>query len=538
MNKLLDELISTHKPGKSLNAAIKKEDGLVGWLMTKYAESPTLKDAVNWYRSGRDNICPVCKTGRIKLVKNTTCSTKCRHAAIEADTLNNAKDKRAKSKLEKYGSESFNNRDKAIKTLLESHGTKVSPKTIESARERAAALNTKGRKTLKTRYGVENPSQLPNHRDKVAKTLGAEHWTLTRAGKHKITSSRMSTMQDLVPDSIDIIDTYDTDSKHQANYRIKFLCKECGSTETHPYETFKWRCRTVGSPCSTCTNVTSNTSLQESTIKDYIKGIYGGEVVENTREVITPYELDIYLPDLNLAFEYCGLYWHSFKQISNTRYHLDKLEKCKEKGIKLITIFESDLLHREDILKGRIANSLGVSVLSGYARQGVVREINTSTCSSFLEANHLMGKGRSTVKLGLFIKESLVAVMTFLKGDKSKSHNDWELSRFCTQGRVPGAGGKLFKYFVNNYEVNRIISFADRRWGEGDFYANLGFELVSSTRPNYWYFKGDCVLKHRYGLRKNKDDDQSLTEWQNRQHQGWNKIYDCGSNKWIWKRGS
>jgi hypothetical protein len=35
-------------------------------------------------------------------------------------------------------------------------------------------------------------------------------------------------------------------------------------------------------------------------------------------------------------------------------------------------------------------------------------------------------------------------------------------------------------------------------------------------------------------LRKNPNDDPSLTEWENRKNQGWNRIWDCGHSKWTW----
>ena len=62
-------------------------------------------------------------------------------------------------------------------------------------------------------------------------------------------------------------------------------------------------------------------------------------------------ELDIYLPDYNLAIEYNGLtYHHSSKGLSkfldntyvNPKFHLNKFNKCKENDIKLIHIFEHE----------------------------------------------------------------------------------------------------------------------------------------------------------------------------------------------------
>lgn len=49
--------------------------------------------------------------------------------------------------------------------------------------------------------------------------------------------------------------------------------------------------------------------------------------------------MDIYIPDLNLAVEVNGMYWHSTK-LKPDDYHLNKYNKCKEQGINLVHIFE------------------------------------------------------------------------------------------------------------------------------------------------------------------------------------------------------
>jgi len=41
---------------------------------------------------------------------------------------------------------------------------------------------------------------------------------------------------------------------------------------------------------------------------------------------------------------------------------------------------------------------------------------------------------------------------------------------------------------------------------------------------------------HRYGLRKKQDD--VLTEKEIRNQQGWLRIWDCGSLKYVWKKAN
>lgn len=69
----------------------------------------------------------------------------------------------------------------------------------------------------------------------------------------------------------------------------------------------------------------------------------------NTRKIISPYELDIYFPDLKIAFEYDGKGWHQNDEI-------DKIKLCKDKGIFLIKISERSRRFKEDIQQYLIEN--------------------------------------------------------------------------------------------------------------------------------------------------------------------------------------
>ena len=44
----------------------------------------------------------------------------------------------------------------------------------------------------------------------------------------------------------------------------------------------------------------------QNQIYEFIKSIYAGDVICDTRKVISPLELDIYIPDLRIAIEFDG----------------------------------------------------------------------------------------------------------------------------------------------------------------------------------------------------------------------------------------
>ena len=68
------------------------------------------------------------------------------------------------------------------------------------------------------------------------------------------------------------------------------------------------------------------------------------ESLYNERVIIKPYELDIYNPEFNIAFEYNGGYWHT----ENKNDEL-KLKIVLEKDIKLFIFKENSRKYEEDI---------------------------------------------------------------------------------------------------------------------------------------------------------------------------------------------
>jgi len=121
-----------------------------------------------------------------------------------------------------------------------------------------------------------------------------------------------------------------------SNYRAWWKCSTCGNT---------WRAAvhnrvTNKSGCPTCTRHKS-TSFPEQAIYYYLSKIY--PKTTNGYKDIFPtckMELDVYIPDLKIGIEYDGVYWHSTsyaKQKAKEKYNI-----CKENGIKLIRVSESD----------------------------------------------------------------------------------------------------------------------------------------------------------------------------------------------------
>lgn len=87
----------------------------------------------------------------------------------------------------------------------------------------------------------------------------------------------------------------------------------------------------------------NSVSRPEEEIYEYIRTFYNKEIKRNNRTMIKDdnhqYELDIYLPNIKVAIEFNGTYWHS-NLFKDKYYHQLKTKLCKEKNIILIHIFE------------------------------------------------------------------------------------------------------------------------------------------------------------------------------------------------------
>ena len=73
------------------------------------------------------------------------------------------------------------------------------------------------------------------------------------------------------------------------------------------------------------------------------------KVTQRRRDIIKPYEIDIFIEDLKIGIEYNGIYWHSDK-FKNNNLHYNKLMLCKDNGIKLIQIFEDEWNDNKEIV--------------------------------------------------------------------------------------------------------------------------------------------------------------------------------------------
>lgn len=259
------------------------------------------------------------------------------------------------------------------------------------------------------------------------------------------------------------------------------------------------------------------------------------------------FEIDCFVKNKNFGLEYCGEYWHRYEKIKNNKYqHYNKYKSMKDNGLKLFTLFESEWKTKKPIVKSMISSRLGYAKKI-YARKCNLIEINSSTGGKFHDLNHISGKTVSTYNIALEYKGEIISVLSFIKSRFDKTFQ-YEISRYSTllHHQVVGGFSKMFRYFTERYNIQSCMTYADLRFGEGQVYSKNGFTYAGTTVPNYHYYNRTLgIMESRMKYQKSKLKklfpvlySDKKTEFQIMQEAGYFILYDCGSNKYIWKRGS
>lgn len=278
-------------------------------------------------------------------------------------------------------------------------------------------------------------------------------------------------------------------------------------------------------------------------------------VVKRDRTILRPKEIDIYLPDHKLAVEYCGEYWHSVKTPEQERErklkHYLKYIQCKEQGIRLLTIYESEWLDRGPQIRRLLRNAIGKSRGKLMARKCELKKVESSEASVFYNRYHPQGGSGNGIHYGLFWGDKLVACMRFAMGANdrgSAKERVWTLTRYATRVTVSGAASRLFKAFLLDVQPPVVKSFSDNRYFEGSMYESLGFSLDGHVAADYvvWSPKLGLRPKSHYQRRElqKRLADHGLSEIYDHETDprteaemtflmGAGRLYDCGKKRWV-----
>ena len=312
-----------------------------------------------------------------------------------------------------------------------------------------------------------------------------------------------------------------------ADNKLEIICEKHGKFEQTPHNHLK------GTNCPSCG---ASISKPEIKLKDFIRSFYKGEIITNSKNIIPPMELDIFVTTLNLAIEFNGGYWHSEK-FKDKNYHLRKYNLCKSKGIRLISIWEWEYLKDRDKIENFIKNLI-LEKKKLFARKLNIKEVDVNTQREFLNINHLQGYIPCTLALGLYKSDELIQIMTLRV--KSKKDKLFEIGRLATKTGFTVIGGtkRLFKHLLSLVDFETIISYNNMDKFTGDTYESLGMTYESVSIPYGWIRNNEYLP--RYATQKSKlirqGFDKNLSESEIMRSEGFEKIYFTGVSKFVLKK--
>ena len=431
------------------------------------------------------------------------CSAKC--AANSSETIR----KREETNLKKYGCKNI------------SQNTEIKQRKVNTYMQHVNETKEKIKQTNRQRYGCDWVTQSNNFKEKAAATCiekyNVDNYAKTDTYKEKLRNKSEQNIQYMIDNGyiplVEINSKYGTGWAQQNHDKVTIYKNKGYIHKSLIPEIEQYSSRV-------------NSKFQQE-VFDFI-GM--DNTIQNTRKIIAPYELDIYSPDLKLAIECDGLYWHAN---NDSKYHLMKTEMCNKLGIRLIHITDWQWHNQQDIIKSILNAALNRYETKIYARKCIIKNVSNKDTKEFLKNNHIQGSVNASTNIGLYYNDELIQLITLGKSRYKK--DEYELYRMCTKLNTQVIGG--FTRLLA--QINKpIVSYVDRSLFTGEGYEKTGWTKLYTTPPSYAYYKQNIKL-NRTQTQKHKLQsllstfDPNLSEKQNMINNNWSIMYDCGTIKFM-----
>ena len=251
-------------------------------------------------------------------------------------------------------------------------------------------------------------------------------------------------------------------------------------------------------------------SIGEQEVSQLVSELVSSEVILNSRSVISPYELDMYVPDKGIAIEFNGVYWHTEAQGKDKSYHYNKWKMCKDAGIDLVTVWEDSWRDHREVVETMLRSKLGVYDVN--ARDLTVVDVKTyREANMFFSTYDLYGSNLGNHTSALVDNAGCpVAMLSWYRLDNIV-YVDKYASSCAVENGLSTLLDQVKKFAVAN-GCEKIVGMSENEFSVDDVYELCGFERVGDVDARCW----EVYDNTRY-----LDDDY-----------GGDNIWDCGRVRW------
>ena len=265
------------------------------------------------------------------------------------------------------------------------------------------------------------------------------------------------------------------------NARFKWKCRKCGEV----FECGVFEHQPYVARCLKCNPLSSSHSKNESAIVEFLKMNGCEDIVENSRGIISPRELDIFIPSSKLAIEYNGIWWHSLANGTPVDYHSSKSNACERLGIDLVHVLDHEWSHRQDLCKLKLLeeNKL-LSCRDDIAEVEVARGLAPKMIRDFIIENTLEDPLDFILAEALAIRQTSTKQVVLVIA-KSRTSRRWKLVKKL--GIV--VNRTIVDLVKQHLESNAVIE-APRAWPAECHLLEktFGMKLVSVEPPRIWCY--------------------------------------------------
>lgn len=318
--------------------------------------------------------------------------------------------------------------------------------------------------------------------------------------------------------------------KDLGHRKVLVKCDKCGR------ESIRMTYNMRRSPCKYC----NPRSKAENTLFFWVKEICPDAIHDCKKALGNGQELDIYVPSAKVAIEYDGDFWHSHKHLQDKNYHRDKSLLCREKGIRLIHVWEHDWM---DLQKRAVIENIILGALSKLPRRTYARdcEVHSYTqkderwkeLGEFFAKNNVQGNRGGSIVYALEKDGEILMAYKFGRpsGGKAKLKYQYEMVRGASAPGVQVIGGasKLWKHFIADIDPESVVYYIDFNYFDGRSVEKLGLKYEGGHYGVKNYYPATGIVKNR-DPRHHKETMKLIQEGKILEQ------YTAGSNVYVYRK--